>query len=132
MLFEIELRVAKLEEERLTRQAEAAERQRRWQDAYDHAVDQAREDYRWEILEEQEKAWRWHQRMTAYLAALEAHTAGLEGDERQQADEWVVWARRAIASQAPFAQGLSVPPDPEFTSERLQPHMRGFPPRAPD
>ena len=132
VLFEIELRAAKLEQERLKRQAEAAERQLRWQDAYDYAVEQAREDYRWEILEEQEKDWRWHQRMTAYVAALQVHVSCLKREERQRADEWVAWARRAVESQAPFAQELSVPPDPEITPERLQPHMPGFPPRAPD
>jgi hypothetical protein len=132
VLFEIELRAAKLEEQHNVREREAAERQRRWQQAYDHAVEQAREDHRWQILEEQEKTWRWYQRMNTYLTALDTHISDLEGEQQQRAAEWASWARLAFESRRPFAEGLAMPPDPEFTPERLQPHMPGFPPRPPD
>ena len=85
-----------------------------------------------EVLEEQATAGRWHRQMTEYLDALTEHIGSLRGDSQDQAREWHEWASRQVAQHHPFSDELGIPADPNFTPQRLQPHMQGFPAQSPD
>lgn len=131
-LFEGELRAAHLEERRITRERAEAERKERWQRTYDRAIEQARVQYRLQVLESQEERWRWQQRMTAYLDVLEAEAATLDEEARSAATEWVTWARDNVRLQGPLMGPIQMPDDPEFTADMLKPFMEGFPAHAPN
>lgn len=131
-LFEVELRAANAEKDKLARERREAEHRREWQAAYDRAVDKARQIHRLEVLREQERTWRWHHRMTTYLDALADHIAGLKGDKREEAREWLAWAQGHLDAIHPFSDSLAMPADPKFTPDLLEKHMRGFPAHAPD
>lgn len=131
VLFEMEMRAAQFEQDRLERERREAEHARQWQTAYDRAVSAAREDYRLEILQLQQRDWAWHADMTRYLTALTEHLAHLPEPARSDAHAWLEWARDAVAARHPFANDLAIPTDPTFTPDRLAPHMSGFPPHPP-
>lgn len=131
LLFELELRAANAEEEHLTQERTQAEHLKNWQEAYDQALIGARDDHRLEVLERQVKDWRWHTRTSEYLAALNTHITTLTGSERDAARAWADRAADLLGRHTPFHAGLAIPDDPKFTEQRLKPHMRGFPPRAP-
>ena len=95
------------------------------------AVEHARHDHRLDELERQESSWRWHRRMTTYLDAMEGHIKNMTGEAATQAKAWLEWGRSAVQTEHPFVDTLAVPADPEFTGERLEPHMHGFPPHPP-
>ena len=69
--------------------------------------------------------------MTTYLDAMEAHIGHMTGEAASNAQAWLDWARSAVHAEHPFVDTLGLPEDPEFTGERLKPHMGGYPPHPP-
>lgn len=47
--------------------------------------------------------------LAAFLTVMEEHAAGLEGDARAAADEWIGWCRVYVESLDPFARPLAMP-----------------------
>ena len=132
VLQEVELRVAAEQEQERKREIERQERQREWEQTFAEAKVAVREDHRAKVLMRQVEEWQQAGALAAFIEAARAHAAELEGSARDEADEWLTWARNHAATLNPLNQPLAMPADPEFTPEALRLHTKGMSPHDPD
>jgi hypothetical protein len=128
LLRELETQAAEVEERRLAKEREDAERERQWEAAMGRARRRLVEDHRIEVLRSRVRAWNEADAIRAYCDAVEAR----HGTDAVSADpevaEWLVFARE----QAELAQRLPrMPAKPETTPEALKPYLGGWSPYGP-
>lgn len=128
LLRELELQAVELEQRRLTREREAAERQRQWEAAMETAKRRLVEDSRLEVLRERVRAWQEADAIRAYCDAVQARHGTDAVATNQDAARWLALAREH-ADQ--LQQLPRMPPDPEITPDRLKPYLGRWSPWGP-
>lgn len=121
---EIELRHVEARERRLMARRIEEEREQRRLEAVEQAKVQLRESHRAEALAKQVTDWRHARELREYAEAMERQAAGLEGDARREAEEWIRWALGHAGAVDPLSRPLRMPADPETASEVLAERMR--------
>lgn len=132
VLREAEMRIVLAERSREQRERAERERRRRWQEVHEAAVVAAREQHRADVLTSQAEQWHRLQAIDAYLDALRQRITDLTGEQAEAALEWLEWAQAHRERVDPLRRDLSMPRDPQFTAEILNPHMKGLSPHGPN
>lgn len=128
LLRELEIQAVEVEERRLIREREEAERQHQWEAAMERAKRRLVADHRLEVLRSRMRAWEEAEAIRAYCNAVE----GRHGPDTIAADpyaaQWLALARE----HADEAQHVPrMPSDPEITPERLKSYLGGWSPYGP-
>lgn len=130
ILHEVELRAEYAEQQRLDEIRRYEERKRQWNLAREAAVEKLNEAHRAEILRQQVEDWELTQRIQCYLEAVESHLDD-HPEQAQSAHAWLEWIRNYVERLNPLSSELSMPADPQPTSEALAPHMKPWSPHGP-
>jgi len=128
ILDEIEYRHGEAQERRLEALKVEEEREQRRLEAVERATVLLRESSRAEVLAEQVANWRYVNQLREYVESMEKVAAGLEGDARTEAIEWIAWAHGHCERVDPLRRPLRAPDDPEPTPEALRPFLGARPP----
>ena len=131
VLRELEIRAAEDDWRRRQQQLEAEEKHRRWE----HAIDQARHDFRQaqlaSALHAQARDWQLSQTLDAYLDQLEARIPALPPSQRPVAAEWLTWARQYRHTIDPLRGPIAAPQVPGPAPGDLEPFLHGWSPYGP-
>jgi hypothetical protein len=85
-------------------------------EAVERAQVRLREAQRGEVLAEQMQAWLRAKQLSRYLTAMAEHVEALDdGEERDDAEAWLSWARRHLTTLDPLQGRLVIPDDPMMT-----------------
>ncbi len=96
---------ARIERERL----EAIERREREATATARATEAYYEQRRIDALLTDFAQFTRRKELTDFLTVMDGHAAGLDGDDRLAAEEWIAWCRQYVETLDPFARGLAMP-----------------------
>lgn len=133
ILQELELRRERAENNRREAERQWEERKRQWEAARVAAIEQLIQSHRAKVLQEQGQRWELANQIRAYVDAMESRLADHQPlEEREDAAEWIRWARDYAQRINPLKSQLKMPDDPEPTHEALAPFMKGWSPYGPD
>lgn len=99
-----ERETARIERER----QEAIERRKREEIATARATEAYYEQRRIDALLEGFSRYTRKNELTAFVSEMERRAAGLDGEERTSAEEWIAWCRQYVAALDPF-QRIAMP-----------------------
>lgn len=128
---ELETRAAADDQRRIDQAREAAERRTRWEAAMEQARFHALESHRTEVLTAQVERWTLANAIRNYCDALGQRLAQID-DPDVSATQWLTWARARAMSLDPLSSVPTMPPDPEFTAEELEPFLGRWSPYGPE
>lgn len=114
VLREQEIRAAEDEHARREAERAAAERKRRWVAAMEQAKADLTEAHRAEHLSQQAERWRQARHLREYLAAMADTVQRLQnGQDRDDAGEWLAWSRVYVERLDPLNGKLTMPEPPK-------------------
>lgn len=113
-------------------EAEAIDRQRRWEQAMETARVHYVEDVRRSALRDEVARWREANEVRRYCDALAEVATSADDDWAAKLRKWITWARGYADDVDPLRGDPALPDPPEPGPEDLRPYLDGWSPYGPD